>query len=89
MSIMDSICLTVSSATPTKMMMVVPPSETLTGKNHEQAMGKMAIKTKNQEPKKVILLRIREIYSDVGRPGRMPGTKPPFFLRLLAISTGL
>ena len=37
---------------------------------------------------RVILLSTFRIYSLVGLPARKPGMKPPFFLRLLAISTG-
>ena len=39
--------------------------------------------------KNVILDNILEIKSEVGLPGRIPGTAPPFLRRLFAISTGL
>ena len=37
----------------------------------------------------VSLLAILVMCSTVGLPGRMPGTNPPLFLRLSAISVGL
>ena len=40
-------------------------------------------------PPRVILVRIRSIYSAVFLPGRIPGTKPPYFFMLSATSTGL
>ena len=40
-------------------------------------------------PNMVILLSTFMRKSMVGLPGRRPGTKPPFFFRLLATSTGL
>ena len=52
-------------------------------------MGTMAITERNIAPKKVILPRTLRIKSAVGLPGRKPGTKPPFFFRLLATSMGL
>jgi anti-sigma regulatory factor (Ser/Thr protein kinase) len=41
------------------------------------------------DPTKVIRVRISLMWSAVRLPGRMPGMKPPYFLRLSATSTGL
>ena len=52
-------------------------------------IGRIATIARYRAPKSVILLITFRMKSEVGLPGRKPGMKPPFFLRLLAISIGL
>ena len=55
----------------------------------EISHGSTARAARNRAPGSVSLVRMRSRYSAVGRPGRTPGTKPPYFLRLSAWSMGL
>ena len=91
MSICASICLTVSSATPTTMMTEVPPRATLERfvEIAPTISGTRATMPRNTAPTKVTLPSALVMKSLVGLPGRKPGMKPPFFFRLLAISIGL
>ena len=90
MSIWASRLLTVSSATPTTMMTDVPPIARLLFLITIPTMiGRIATIARYRAPKSVILLITFRMKSEVGLPGRKPGMKPPFYLRLLAISMGL
>ena len=52
-------------------------------------VGSAATAARNSAPGNVRRARMRSRNSAVGRPGRTPGMKPPYFLRLSAWSTGL
>src|SRR5688500_20083158 len=88
----DSICFMVSRATPTTMRIEVPPNGNVCGSSSHTANtmeGTRAIVARNIEHGRVIRLRMRCRYSDVGFPGRMPGMNPAYLRQLSAVSTGL
>ena len=72
------------------MSKLVPPIEipVIFGKNPKR-IGNTAMIAKKIAPTSVILVKIFEIKSDVGLPGLIPGTKPPFPLILFDISIGV
>ena len=51
--------------------------------------GSIAIIERSNDPGSVILEIILSMKSDVGAPGLIPGTNPPFLLRSSAICSGL
>jgi hypothetical protein len=51
--------------------------------------GMIAMIARYTAPASVILVRIVSMYSAVRLPGRMPGTKPPYFRMFSATSSGL
>ena len=84
---------TVSRATPTTMMMEVPPREmpvrAADALKCAIRMGTTAMMPSYIAPNRVILFRTFWMNSLVGLPGRKPGMYPPFFFRLFATSMGL
>ena len=80
---------TVSMATPTKMMTVVPPRARFRPVIMPKMIGRIATRPRKIAPMKVIRLMILPINSAVGRPGRMPGMVPLLLRMLLDISIGL
>ena len=88
---MLSICLYVSSATPTTINIPVPPNDTADGNLviTPNITGNPAITHSVSAHTKVTLLSTLETYSSVSFPGLIPGINPPFLFKFLAISSVL
>ena len=78
----------VSSATPTTISRLVPPSWMLIPVRLPRTIGSTATTARKIAPIRVILFSVRVMKSLVGLPGRKPGIEPLLRRRLLAISTG-
>ena len=84
-----SICFMVSRATPTIMMIDVPPKVRLTGVNAESKVGMQQMVAKDRPPIQQSLCMILKRYFFVSTPGLIPGMDPPLAARLSAISSVL
>ena len=67
----------------------VPPKPAEAPVRALTSVGMDATIARNMALTMVSLPAIFVMYSTVGLPGRMPGTNPPLFFRLSAISVGL
>lgn len=78
-----------SSTTETTMRIDVPPmaKEVLPVINCI-IRGKIATKPRKTAPKRVMRLKTFEIYSEVDKPGRIPGINAPFFCKLVESASG-
>ena len=67
----------------------VPPKDTLAPNTPLKKIGITATMMSPIAPMKMMKFKIFARYSDVGFPGLIPGTNPPWRFILFAISTGL
>ena len=65
---------------------VEPRKKVFTPVSCMMKVGATAMKARKSAETRVIRERTRSRYSAVGRPGRMPGMKPPYFFMLSATS---
>lgn len=80
-----------SIATPTTIRTEVPPNQMFCIElvNKLSKLGNKTMKIKNKASNQSKRFDVLPMNVDVGLPGLIPGTKPPFFCKLFAISIGL
>ena len=85
-----SSCLTVSSATWTndENRCTAEGYALAVRERRTEEKRRIAITPRKSAPKRVTLLTVLMMKSEVGLPGLIPGIVPPLFLMLFAISTG-